>query len=269
MLNVDIFVVFFCLSILIYASQSDIRKRSVSNIPWLAMITVGIGLLVLRVITSGTYLLGQAALSFVLTFAVSYLFFRIRLFGAADAKCLISLAVLFPESPALVILSQRFPLFGPVLPEIFPFALSTLMNAALLAMVVPFFLGFHNLLNLGFGGFWQQLGMVFTSYQMPIAQLAKRKRVRFVSPYPDKDGRLGRAPTFGGVEINHELIKQLESYQKAGKLGNEVWVTPELPFIVFITAGFMFALFMGNLVFTPAISSQNLSFHIHTRWRLG
>ena len=253
MLNVDTFIVLFCLSILIYASQSDIRKRSVSNIPWLTMIAVGIGLLILRVVTSSTYVLGQAALSLVLTLAVSYLFFRIGLFCAADAKCLISVAVLFPTSPSLVILSHRFPLFSPVLPEVFPFALSTLMNAALLSMVVPLFLGFRNLLHLGFGGFWQQLGMAFTSYQMPIAQLTTRKQVRLIYPCPDKDGKLRRALAFGGVEINDEMIKQLESYQKAGKLGNEVWVTPELPFIAFITVGFIVALLVGNLVFAVAI----------------
>lgn len=247
MLNIDTFVVLFCLPILIYASQSDIRKRSVSNIPWLAMITVGIGLLIFRVVTSGTYLLGQAALSLVLTLVVSYLFFRIGLFGAADAKCLISIAVLFPVSPSLVILSHRFPLFSPVLPEVFPFALSTLMNAALLAMVVPLFLGFRNLLDLGLGGFRRQLGMAFTSYQIPIAQLAKRKHVRLVYPCPDKNGELGRASAFSGVEINDAIIKQLESYQKTGKLGNKVWVTPELPFLVFTTSGFVMATFLGGL----------------------
>lgn len=255
MLNGDIIVVLFCLSILTYASQSDIRKRSVSNIPWLTMIAVGIGLLILRVVTSSTYVLGQAALSLVLTLAVSYLFFRIGLFCAADAKCLISVAVLFPTSPSLVILSHRFPLFSPVLPEVFPFALSTLMNAALLGMVVPLFLGFRNLLHLGFGRFWQQLGLVFTSYQIPIAQLAKRKHVRLIYPCPDKDGQPGKAPAFSGVEINDEIIKQLESYQKAGKLGNDVWVTPELPFIAFITAGFIVALLVGNLTLALAIRS--------------
>ncbi len=255
MLNVDTFVVIFCLSILIYASQSDIKNRSVSNIPWLILITVGIGLLILRVVTSGTYILWQAAFSLVLTLAVSYLFFRIGLFCAADAKCLISVAVLFPASPSLVILSHRFPLFSPVLPEIFPFALSTLMNAALLAMIVPFVLGFRNLLGLGFGGFRQQFRNVFTSYQMPIAQLAKRKHIRLVYPCPDKDGEPGKAPAFSGVEINDEIIKQLESFQKAGKLGNKVWVTPELPFIAFITAGFIVALLVGNLILALAIRS--------------
>ncbi len=58
-----------------------------------------------------------------------------------------------------------------------------------------------------------------------------------------------------GAEINDEMIKQLESYQKAGKLGNEVWVTPELPFIAFITVGFLVALLVGNLVFALAIRS--------------
>ncbi len=90
---------------------------------------------------------------------------------------------------------------------------------------------------------------------MPIAQLAKRKHIRLVYPCPDKDGEPGKAPAFSGVEINDEIIKQLESFQKAGKLGNKVWVTPELPFIAFITAGFIVALLVGNLILALAIRS--------------
>lgn len=252
----DIFIVLFCLLILIYACRSDLRERSVSNIPWLVMAMAGIGLLIRGVATDGTSLLVKSAVSIVLTLVVAYLFFRLNLFGAADAKCLIAMSVLFPAPPTFVILSQRFPLlFDPATPEVLPFALTTLMNAALLALVVPLSLCVRNLLDLGFGGCCRQPGKVFTSYQIPIAQLAKKKHVRLVHPFPEKDGKLKKIFNLSGVEIDEEMVKQLENYHREGRLGDKVWVTPELPFIVFITAGFLTAVLLGNLVMALVVHS--------------
>ncbi len=253
MWEIDIFAALFCLLILIYACQSDIRKRSVSNIPWLVMVTAGIALLVPSIAAYGTSLLIQAAISFVFTLAITYLFFRLCLFGAADAKCLIAISVLFPTYPSFVILSHRLPLFSPAAPEVLPFALTTLMNAALLALIVPLSLSFRNLLDLGPGGFYRHLGMVFTGYQMPIAQLAKKRHVRLVHPFREEDGRLKKTFALSGVEIDDEIIKRLESYHREGKLGSKVWVTPELPFIVFITSGFLTAVLVGNLALALAV----------------
>ncbi|MBI2849960.1 MAG: prepilin peptidase [Chloroflexi bacterium] len=247
MWETDIFVVLFCLLILIYACWSDIRTRSVSNIPWLIMAIVGVVLLVPRVATTGTALLIQTAIATAITLGITYLFFRLSLFGPADAKCLIAMSLLFPIYPSFAIFSQRFPLISLAETQLLPFALATLMNATLLAMFVPLSLGLRNLFSLGFAGLARHPGTAFTGYQVPIAQLGTKKNIRLIHQFQEKDGELRRTSIFGGVEINDELVNRLESYHKDGKLGDKVWVMPELPFVVFITLGFVTTALVGNL----------------------
>ncbi len=52
----------------------------------------------------------------------------------------------------------------------------------------------------------------------------------------------------GGVEINEKTIRQLKNLEDVGIIKNEVWVTPGLPFMVSITAGFFVAAFYGDLI---------------------
>jgi len=54
--------------------------------------------------------------------------------------------------------------------------------------------------------------------------------------------------SFGGVEIDEETVKRLKEYAAEGKIEDEVWVTPELPFMLFITAGFFISVVCGNLI---------------------
>jgi len=88
----DIYRVVFSLLILAYACYSDIRKRSVSNIVWLVMAGVGIAFAGYCTVVQGMSFLIPLIFSATITGAVSYIFFRLGLFGAADAKALICIA---------------------------------------------------------------------------------------------------------------------------------------------------------------------------------
>jgi len=61
-------------------------------------------------------------------------------------------------------------------------------------------------------------------------------------------GEVKRKFVFGGVEIDKEEVERLKNYHAQGKIGEDVWVTPELPFMLFITSGFVISLFYGNLI---------------------
>lgn len=52
-----------------------------------------------------------------------------------------------------------------------------------------------------------------------------------------------------GTEISSDVIKELNAYQKEGKVKDGVWITPGLPFMVPITAGFITAVVYGDLIF--------------------
>ena len=170
----DIYSVVFSLLVLAYACYSDIRKRSVSNIVWQVMVGVGIAFDGYRTVVQGMSFLIPLVFSVVITGAVSYAFFRLGLFGAADAKALICIAVLFPLLPRFNIFSYHLPLFDVSVPVVFPFALMVLLNAAALALVVPIYLLFRNLHSLGLKELMGNASRCFVAYSVNMIEITKK-----------------------------------------------------------------------------------------------
>jgi len=241
----DIFCVVFSLLVLAYACYSDIRKRSVSNIVWLVTAGVGIAFAGYCTVVQGMPFLIPLVFSVVITGAVSYIFFRLGLFGAADAKALICIVLLFPTQPRFIIFSNNFPLFDASVPVVFPFALTVLMNAAVLAIAVPIYLLFRNLHNLGLKGFMGNAAMCFVAYRVSIDGLRSDRFTRLTHAYNEIDGNLTRRYSLGGIPLNSATIRRLKAYYGEGKVAAEVWVTPELPFILFIALGFLTCCLLG------------------------
>jgi len=241
----DFYRVVFSLLILAYACYSDIRNRGVSNIVWLVMAGVGIAFAAYCTVVQGMSFLTPFVLFATITGTVSYIFFRLGLFGAADAKALICIAVLFPTQPGLIILSHHFPLFGASVPAVFPFALTVLLNAAVLALAIPVSLFFRNLHNLGLKEFTRNAAMCFVAYRVNIDGLRSDRFARLTHTYEEIDGHLTRRYSLGGVPLNSDTVQRLKAYHREEKVGGEVWVTPELPFILFITLGFLACCLLG------------------------
>lgn len=144
MVESNILVVIFSSSCLIYASWRDLKSRSVTNGLWLLMIAVGIPFASYSLFIHRISFLILLTFSLLFTFALAYLLFRLRLFGGADAKSLICISLLIPLHPDIHLFSHHFPLslslntgFTPL-----PFSLSTLLNAAILSLIVPLTLFF-------------------------------------------------------------------------------------------------------------------------------
>lgn len=241
----DIYRVVFTLLILAYAGYSDIRKRSASNIVWLVMMGVGIVFAAYCTVVQGMSFLIPLIFSVVITGGVSYALFRFRLFGAADAKALISIALLFPTPPGFIIFSHNFPLFDASVPVVFPFALTVLLNAAVLALAVPIYLFFRNLHSLGLKDFTGNASMCFVAYRVNINGLRSDRFARLAHKYDEIDGHLTTRYSLGGIPLNSATIWRLKAYHGEGKVAAEVWVTPELPFILFITLGFLTCCLLG------------------------
>ena len=241
----DIYRVVFSLLILVYACYSDIRKRSVSNIAWLVTVGVGIVFAGYYAVMQGMSLLIPLIVSVTITGAASYIFFRLGFFGAADAKALICIAVLFPTQPGFIILSHHFPLFGASVPVVFPFAFVVLLNATVLALAVPIFLFLRNLHSLGLKEFMRNAVMCFVAYRVNIDGLRNIRFARLTHTYEKINGHLTRRYSLGGTSINSKTVQQLKAYHGEQKVGAEVWVTPELPFILFISLGFLASCLVG------------------------
>jgi len=215
------------------------------------MIAVGIPIAIYNIFIYGIPFLIRFTFSVLFTFALTYLFFRLCLFGGADAKCLIAISVLIPEHPGFACVYSQFTANSPLM--LFPFAITTLLNAALFSLSVPLFLFVYNLLTLSREELRGNLGCLFIGYKLRIEALSEmvNKHTRLVHSYEadEEGGDIKRIYIFGGVELDAEVVEALKNCHARGKIGESVWVTPELPFILFITAGFFTSLLYGNLIF--------------------
>jgi preflagellin peptidase FlaK len=141
--------------------------------------------------------------------------------GGADAKALIALALIFPSYPIF----WQFPVFAipdPLVTIAFPFSLVILFNAALLSLIVPLGL------------------MLFLGYKVAI-QDVKRK---FVWPMQRVEAGLVRFRYFPKEDEDFDQV--LEQLANAGE--KSIWVTPKMPFLLFITASVLLSAVVGNFV---------------------
>ena len=123
--------------ILLYASYTDIKTRRASNILWLIMGSAGLILIIIQYFTIGfensMYLLFIPVMIFLF-----YIFFQFGLiFGGADAKALMAIAILVPIEPSILI----FPIWKGY---IMPFSWSIFSNSILIFLLIPLSLFIFN-----------------------------------------------------------------------------------------------------------------------------
>ncbi|MGB9635877.1 MAG: A24 family peptidase C-terminal domain-containing protein [Thermoplasmata archaeon] len=157
--------------------------------------------------------------------------------GGADAKALMLIGLMFPSYPRILVL----PLFVseiPLLEQMFPFALTVLFNAVVWFIFYPLVLLIYNATR----GDLKFPAALF-GYKLPLESV-KKKYVwlmehpvegKIVFRYsPDKDDDEG---------IKEEIIE----LEKLGK--KDVWVTPQIPFIIPISVGLVISIIFGNVFF--------------------
>jgi preflagellin peptidase FlaK len=133
-----------------WAAIRDIRTRRVPNRTWLPLIGLGVVALLwdIWLITDAIpfeqrLFAVQVALSLGLVAPLGYIFWRLGGFGGADAKAVISLAVLFPVYPTFYLVSGAYPLNRATLGV---FSLTILSNTVLVGLAYPFALAARNAL---------------------------------------------------------------------------------------------------------------------------
>lgn len=155
--------------------------------------------------------------------------------GGADAKALICISILMPYYPVL----YGLPLIGleaqflDVTSVLFPFALVVLLNASILFLFSPLIFLFYNIKR-GDVKFPQCL----VGYRVDINQVPRftwlMERV--------EDGELKRSVFPKKSRNKRENIRRLKEYGL-----KNVWVTPQIPFIVPLTLGFLISFVVGNV----------------------
>ena len=154
--------------------------------------------------------------------------------GGADAKALIALSVVFPSYPIFL----QFPIIAipnNLITVAFPFSLLILFNAALLSLIVPIGLFMFNAGRRDF-----KVPAMFFGYKVAIHDV-KRKFVWPMQRVEDGQVRFRYFP-----KEDEDFDQVLEQLAVAGE--KTIWVTPKLPFLLFITASVVISAVVGNLV---------------------
>ncbi len=219
------FIIF--LLILLVASFFDIRYRIVPPKLWILALIVLIPLNLYEFLLFNYDLLNyliSILLTVLISLALPYLGF-----GGADSKALIALALFFPVYPKF----YYFPFFKCFL---LPLALVTLINSVIFAPLISIYLFIINLKKLGLHNLNVKY---FVGMKVNIENIPK---FCALLEYIDEKGNFKRS--LKGVEPSNSIIRNMK---EAGI--KEVWITPLLPFIVFITIGYIISVILGNLLF--------------------
>ena len=218
--------VIVALAFLIYSSILDLKDRRVPNKVWIWMLAALLPFTVYEVTFRVDKIL-LAVIGTLLVIALSLFFYAIKAYGGADAKALIVIALTFPFYPEF---SPFLIAKGTVL------ALSTLTNSLIFTPFIILFLFVRNVLNEGFKAFKEHPLGFLIGYKVKISDIRHHKLLQIV-----RDGEIVNLYT--GIDVEGWIIDELK---KAGL--EKVWVTPKLPFLVFITIGFLIAVTFGDLL---------------------
>ncbi len=214
--------------LLAYASYTDIKTRRAANILWVIMAIVGLLLLLIQYLDGGFPNIWY--LIFIpIMIALMYLFFQMRLlFGGADAKALMALAILVPIQPTL--LSEQLPIWKSFMPG----SWIIFANATILFLLIPISLLIYNIgkHNLKFPH--SLLGYVIT------VEKAKQKFVWPLEKIKNGKRKLMYMPK------NFNIDEELAEFEKQGV--TEIWVTPKIPFMIPLLIGFLVSFLVGDLL---------------------
>ncbi|WP_456330525.1 A24 family peptidase C-terminal domain-containing protein [Archaeoglobus sp.] len=229
----DLLKFLIVLGFLLYACKLDLESRIVPNRVWKYMMLASLPITVYQIAT-GNYLTIQylvAGFFVLIVIALSYALYLIGAYGGADAKAIMCLAVIFPFYPTF----NGFPLLN----KGFSFAFSTLANSVIAAPLLLLFMFVRNLMREGLRELRGNALYYFTGYKAEVKNLPKfHNLLEFV----DENGEFRRVRR--AVEPDEEVIERLRN---SGV--EKVWVTPALPFLMFITAGYVVAFIFGDLLY--------------------
>jgi len=251
-----VFRVIVVFSFLLYASWSDIKSREVSNKVWAFLGPIGLILTLLDIYLTKSYLrLNDLGLSFFIATILAVALFYLGFFGGADAKALICLSLSLPYYSY----DTLTPFF--VLIPFLPVSVSVFINAVLSSVLVAFYALLRNIVWVGSGKslfeglesepLSKKFMSLITGYKVKVSDLENKFYLYPTEKIEEtQEGEIKRSfQIFVSAEADREAnVTRIMGFSRKGLL-NEVWATPGLPFLVFITIGLVVTLFFGDLIF--------------------
>ncbi len=210
----------------------DARERKV-NLPFMALYILSAAAFLYAVAEfweSPLFLISASAV--VISILYMGMYYADILHGGADAKALITLSLLFMNYPTI----GRLPYISPPphLSIFLPFSFSVLFVGALAVSLTPFY---FLILNLSRGDV--AFPEMFLGYRLSVSEAEKKKVWPMLIL---KDGKIRRSLF---PRKNREV--SWKDMEEAGI--SELWVTPKVPFVTYLTLAFLVMITVGNPLF--------------------
>lgn len=217
------------------AAASDMRSRAVSDWLWLAFGAVAVALYAVGGLPGNVPL---AALSIAATGVASFAVYRLGFFGGADALGLFVLALLVPTYSGALASGGGAAAAAAAASPLFPLAVFT--NALAISAGQVFVNVARNLFS------WSQgRSSLFAGFE---GETAPRKALAFMVGYRSANPAFSFPIEAGrGAQRRFDFAPKRAEDAQYEKGGRDVWVTPGLPFLLYLLAGLLAAVFLGDL----------------------
>ncbi|MEM3715585.1 MAG: A24 family peptidase C-terminal domain-containing protein [Candidatus Bathyarchaeia archaeon] len=249
-----------CLSFLTVASIYDLKFREVPNTVWIISAPIGLTLSAISLalnISSRPLDALIWTVTLIIVSGLSLALFYLGLWGGADAKALICLAA---SMPTRLNIEAIRPMLEQCLQNSFslPISISTLNNSVLAAALLTATIALRNLIDLARSG-----GKIFEGLE---GEGLIKKTLAFMTGYRVDAEKL-RSKRHHYIIIEEFSVGSNGSFKRRLKglrlLGAEndvegkvpedicgkIWVTPALPFLLFMEAGLIMTVFLGDVIF--------------------
>ncbi|WP_445476123.1 A24 family peptidase C-terminal domain-containing protein [Methanococcoides methylutens] len=243
---IELLKVLVCAPFLIYACYSDIKTRRVTNSLWPKMLGAGAIFMIYDAFRYGIPYIKWTAISFILIFTFVYILFYMNAFGGADAKVLMVISLILPIYPAMDLFGQQLPIYG--VPPLNLFTFSVFGNSVILTIIVPIGLFLYNLTQPSLKDTLKRPHYMFVGYRCPVSKIDK-PHIRLMESFDEVENGVSKKFTTAGTKLDEDTISKIQKYAEKGLIDERVWVTPGLPFMIPITAGFIAAVIYGDLIF--------------------
>jgi preflagellin peptidase FlaK len=229
-----------------FTSWKDIKTREVSDSVWLVFGVLGLVLNIYEVIT-GEFGVESLAIPILFSAVLSFIFGYFGLFGGADFKAFVVLALLMPHRPGLI-----RPFLG-ILSQIYP--LTIFSNSALAGATFALILLLRNVSSALSGkslfeeypneSYLRKFVILFSGSKVGIESI-RGPPFQYPLEIPlEEDESKRKLILMPDIEDDESAEHVFQSLKESGL--KEIWVSQTLPFLVFIFFGFLCTLLIGDV----------------------
>jgi len=258
-LIIDFVAIIISIILLVYASWSDYISREVPDIVWIIFAPIGIVLTSLRLYINQDLIL-VSLFSVAIITILSLIVFYTGMFGGADAKALICIAVAMPVYPIFL---TKF------VQPMFP--LSVTVNSFLIASLVSVYAVLRNIdwlvskkeklfYELESESLGKKILAFISGFKISLDEYKIDNHLHMIEKIESKNGNQKKhLEIFFILEDHGEVLNNyMPKEYLTMKSTRNVWVTPLIPMIIFITSGYFLTLIIGDAVLNIIIDLMEI-----------